>query len=83
MSWGEQSTNPRLRWAPLLIALAFFTAWEAASRLGWISALFFPPPSLILQTMAKLFANGELPANIAATLGRLFSGFLWRHLIQI
>jgi len=76
LSWGEQSIDPRLRWAPLLIGLAFFTAWEAASRLGWISALFFPPPSLILQTMAKLFANGELPANIAATLGRLFSGFL-------
>lgn len=76
MSWNDPYTNSRLRWVPWLIGLAFFTAWELASRAGLISALFFPAPSTIVQTIGDLTATGELPSSIATTLGRLLTGFV-------
>jgi len=67
---------PRLRLMPGLVGILIFLLWEVASRTAVIPPLFFPPPSEIVITIAHLFASGELPTNIAATLGRLFSGFL-------
>ncbi len=50
--------------------------WEAAARLGWIDARFFPPPSKIAEQAWTLSASGELWTNLWASLKRLFWGFL-------
>lgn len=51
-------------------------SWEAASRAGLVSALYFPAPSRIAAAMAALVAGGELAAHLAATLGRVGAGFV-------
>ena len=76
MSWGQQHSYARLQWVPWLIGLVFFAGWELASRSGLLSPLFFPPPSLVLATIAEGLVSGELLSNIGATLGRLLTGFL-------
>jgi NitT/TauT family transport system permease protein len=62
------------RWAPLLIAVVAFAAWEWQARIGGISSLFFPAPSVIARTLVRLFADGEMITNAQATLSRLFLG---------
>jgi NitT/TauT family transport system permease protein len=56
--------------------LLFFLSWEAATRAGLISALFFPAPSKILATLAHSLRTGEMGGHFAATLGRVLTGFL-------
>src|SRR5258707_4458857 len=58
--------------SPVLLLLL----WEALARLGWIDQRFFPAPSSIIATFAHLARSGELWANLAASLTRLFWGFL-------
>lgn len=48
--------------------------WEAAARAGWISQLFFPPPSLILLVLGRLALTGKLWPALAITLYRLAAG---------
>lgn len=43
--------------------------------MGSISALFFPAPSTIAQTVVRLVASGKLAANVSATLSRVGLGF--------
>jgi ABC-type nitrate/sulfonate/bicarbonate transport system permease component len=76
MSWGDNRRNPRLRWIPWLIGLVFFGTWELASWANIISPLFFPAPSVVIETIVRLFGNGELTENLLTTLARLLSGFL-------
>ena len=83
MSWGDQTFNPQLKWAPWAIGLLFFLAWELAARSGLISATWFPPPSEIGQTLASLIASGQLLTDISATLGRLLGGFLLGAIIGL
>ncbi len=75
MSWGNNRHSPALKWMPLIIGLLFFSAWEMASSAEWISPLFFPAPTVILEAIARLFSTGELTENLAATITRLLSGF--------
>lgn len=83
MSWGDSHYNPKLRWIPLLIGLFFFGTWELASWASIISPLFFPAPSMVIETIFRLFANGELTDNLLATLARLLSGFLLGSLVGL
>lgn len=76
MSWGDQQSDPRLKWVPWIIGLVFFASWELMSRAGWISTLFFPPPSVVLETIARLLASGELTEDLLITITRLLSGFV-------
>jgi len=55
--------------------MTFFVAWELASRANIISQLFFPAPTVIIETIVRLFGSGELTENLLATIGRLLSGF--------
>jgi NitT/TauT family transport system permease protein len=45
-----------------------------AARAGWISELFFPPPSLIVWTLLRMAWNGALWPALGSTLGRLAAG---------
>ncbi|MDR7418900.1 MAG: ABC transporter permease [Armatimonadota bacterium] len=56
--------------------VAFLTLWEAASRLGWLNALFFPAPTVILATMGQMLASGELWRHLEVSLRRVGYGFL-------
>jgi NitT/TauT family transport system permease protein len=58
--------------SPVLLLLL----WEVSARLGWIDRRFFPAPSSIVATFGHLARSGELWANLAASLTRLFWGCL-------
>ena len=60
-----------VRYLPLgLLALA----WEAAARLGLVSALALPPLSEVLAAGVRLLESGDLWANAAASLYRAGAG---------
>ncbi len=63
-------------WLPaLLVVLALFV-WEMSVYFGHLSALFFPAPSTIAQSLVELTRNGELLTDLSATLSRLLQGLL-------
>src|SRR5712691_13054617 len=70
------SPRARDRLIGLLSPALLLLLWEGLARLGWIDQRFFPAPSSILATFAHLSASGELWANLAASLTRLFWGCL-------
>ena len=85
---GTQRTeNPRLgkrsgiawlrneHWLTVLIILIVLGIWEFLAGFGYISALFFPPPSKILTSLYLMFARGSIYPNLKASLIRLFAGF--------
>jgi len=76
MSRNNNQQARHLRLMPWAIGLMFFAAWELASRAGMISPLFFPAPSIVIDTIIRLLATGELTRNLAATVGRMLTGFL-------
>ena len=60
-----------VRYLPLgLLALA----WEAAARLGLVSALALPPLSEVLAAGVRLLESGDLWTNAAASLYRAGAG---------
>lgn len=62
-------TSPDRR-RSLAILAAGALVWEALARTGVISAIFFPPPSLILASLWRDTAAGTLHPHVAATLMR-------------
>lgn len=63
-------------WLSLLITLGLLVFWEWGVYYQFISALYFPPPSFILNTILKQGDSGALPGHISATLSRMFWGTL-------
>lgn len=55
--------------------IVFLLLWEAAPRLGWVNAIFIPPPSVIFNAMVNLTLSGVLGEQILASLSRAFIGF--------
>src|SRR4030095_15940519 len=53
----RRPANRALTW---LILGIFFGAWELAVRLNFASATFLPPPTLIVATLAKRLARGDM-----------------------
>jgi ABC-type nitrate/sulfonate/bicarbonate transport system permease component len=66
----------RLRWLPLLLAVLVLIVWEIGARFDLISALFFPKPSTIAQTLVETIRSGEIVTALTATLSRLSLGLL-------
>lgn len=62
-------------WHLLLLAVVA-GAWEAAARAGWISALLFPPPALILGWLWDSLRSGELLEALLSSGQRLGAGVL-------
>jgi NitT/TauT family transport system permease protein len=65
------------RWIAPVVALAFLAGWEILGRMQWISVTFFPPPSVILATLGRLTASGELLQHLGATVSRLLLALVW------
>lgn len=63
-------------WGPVVLVTVVLLAWEALSRLGWISPMFFPAPSSVLVTIGHLFATGELATHAGVTIARVLIGFV-------
>ena len=60
----------------LLGVLVFLGAWEAIPRLvPWINQVLFPPPSQVVETLWPMIVSGEIPHNIAVSIGRAAAGF--------
>ena len=67
-----------LRWqggAFLLVFVAIALLWEGMVRLGWISALLFPPPSRVADAALVMLADGRLAGHLVPTFSRLVIGF--------
>ncbi|NWG03430.1 MAG: ABC transporter permease [Syntrophaceae bacterium] len=63
-------------WFTVFIILLIAIAWEWGVSVGWVSFLFFPPPSVIISTFIKLIANHKLTDNTGITLWRVFLGLI-------
>lgn len=57
-----------------LVFLALAGIWEAVSRLGLVSPLYFPSVTTIAAMFWKLTASGLLPTQAGLTLGRAVAG---------
>ena len=64
------------RAVPILTAAAVLGLWEAASRAGLVSPLFFPRPTAIAGTLISMGADGTLLRHTMATLTRLVAGVI-------
>ncbi|EFL51674.1 binding-protein-dependent transport systems inner membrane component [Solidesulfovibrio fructosivorans JJ]] len=58
----------------LIVFVALACLWEAVSRLGIVSHLYFPPVSIIAVTFWKLTVSGLLPLQAGQTLTRALAG---------
>jgi sulfonate transport system permease protein len=65
---------PRLANARWLSPTALLLLWEAGSRLGLIPARVLAAPSTVAETFWAMTISGELPANLAVSLGRAGAG---------
>ena len=76
--WGSSTVAAGL---PLLLALCLL--WEAAPRLGWMNAIFFPPLSAVLAALWDLIASGEMAKHIGISFQRAGLGFLLATVVAI
>ncbi|HEX2885202.1 ABC transporter permease [Vineibacter terrae] len=70
-----------------IVALAL-AAWEAASRLGWLSPFSFPPPSRVAEGFMELatigFPDGiRLAQHLVVTVTRIVEGFIVAMVLAI
>lgn len=70
---SERRLKPKLDVRGLVGLVGFFLVWEAASRVGLVSDIFVPPPSVVLPTLGDLLVNDEdflryVVASVLATL---------------
>lgn len=67
----------RLRsWLPMVIVACTLLVWEWSVRSGRLSPLFFPAPSVVVMTIFRLLASGELVVHARATLLRVVLGLV-------
>ena len=62
------------RYSGLFVFVGLACLWEAVSRLGFVSPLYFPPVSTITITFWKLTVSGLLPWQTGQTLARALAG---------
>lgn len=65
--------EPRvLGWMAVALVLLL---WEVIVSLANLNPIYLPRPSQIVLTLFKMFSEGALFVDLAATLGRIFGGF--------
>jgi ABC-type nitrate/sulfonate/bicarbonate transport system permease component len=69
---SDATRDRLLAWGTPLVLVAL---WETAVRLRLLDARFFPPPSLVLATLARLLADGTLLRHAAVSVARVLAGF--------
>jgi ABC-type nitrate/sulfonate/bicarbonate transport system permease component len=73
---------------PLVVVVLFLAAWQAASMLGWLRPIQFPPPSRLFTSMVELVTDGypegiRLWAHVGITVQRILLGYLLALAIAI
>lgn len=63
------------RWSALGAA-CLVLLWELSARAGWVSALYFPSPSFILETLYRMLVHGDLVHNTVITLERMIAALV-------
>jgi ABC-type nitrate/sulfonate/bicarbonate transport system permease component/predicted MFS family arabinose efflux permease len=59
----------------LLVPAGVLGLWQLASTHGWVSPQILPAPAIVWQTLLDLIQNGDIPSNLAISLGRVLKGF--------
>jgi ABC-type nitrate/sulfonate/bicarbonate transport system permease component len=79
------SPIPRIRSQPVRIAsiIGFFLIWEAVTLIGIFSPILLPSPIEVLDAAREMLVTGILLPNIAASLKRVFAGFMLAVLIAV
>ena len=62
-------------WLGLIVPVLLLAIWELAARAGWIRSNLLPAPSVVLQSLVQLQAQGTLLAHLLATCLRVIAGF--------
>ena len=65
----------RRRFAALIAFAALLAIWELAARAGWVSPIFLPAPSAVLDALVELARGGELARHLAVSLQRIALGW--------
>ena len=65
---------PALRSQRWISPVALLLLWEAGARAGLIPAHVLAAPSAVLHTAWEMIVSGELPSNMAVSLGRAVAG---------
>lgn len=60
----------------LLLPAALLLLWWALTREGGVPPLLLPAPERVAERAWRLLASGELPRHAAASMARVFTGFL-------
>jgi NitT/TauT family transport system permease protein len=83
--WRIREALPRpLVWTLASISiLAPLVLWLLATRLGLAPPLFLPTPAAVLAALGRLWADGTLQQDIAASLLRVMAGFFLALLISV
>ncbi|CAH2599939.1 ABC transporter permease [Rhodovastum atsumiense] len=74
---------PRWSGAPLRIAggatlpLLIFLAWELASHLGWVSAVFLPTPERTALALVEMLLHQNFLDDLVISLSIVLQGFAW------
>jgi ABC-type nitrate/sulfonate/bicarbonate transport system permease component len=63
-------------WPAPVVVVAAAVLWEGLSRAGWISKLYFPPPSVVFATWTKLVTRADLLGQTGLTFSRLLRGLV-------
>ena len=71
---GGFATSPRPLWSWLGF-VCIVALWQLSGSLGWVSPIFLPAPSAIVEALWNLAASGDLWTHLSASLGRI--GFGW------
>lgn len=72
----ERGVPPVARILPVVMLVSAVVAWELAARAGWVSVLFFPPPSRMLGALFGMGGTGEFWLSLGTTLFRVGMGLL-------
>lgn len=76
----RRNTSGKSRLQPVILGAALpvilIAVWEILSRTGVVPAYQLPAPSVILETIFGLAADGSLWGHIGITVYRVFIGFL-------
>jgi ABC-type nitrate/sulfonate/bicarbonate transport system permease component len=70
--WDRRGFVNCLRWGAII---AFLGAWEGASLAGWLDPLFASSPSLILEKLASMIADGSVWPHVLASANIAALGF--------
>ena len=76
--WGIRQSLPR--WLKIVISITALlvplAVWSLLSYGGWVTPIFLPTPTAVLQAGRQMFIEENLLLDVAASSYRVFLGFM-------